>query len=59
MITRQHAFDVALGVHAVLLCEAQDQLLCRRKLVGGHEPPQGLWEDPAKRRGAGEGLPIG
>lgn len=32
--------------------------LCRLKLVGGHEPPQGLREDPAQRWGAGEGLCI-
>ena len=51
MLTGHHAFDVTLGTHAVLLREVQDQLLCRLELVGGHEPPQGLGEDPAERRG--------
>lgn len=58
VLTGHDAFDVTLGVHAVLLREVQDQLLCRLKLVGGHEPPQGLGEDPAERRGTSEGLCI-
>lgn len=48
ILTGHHTFDVTLGVHAVLLCEVQDQLLCRLKLLGSHQPPEGLGEYPSE-----------
>lgn len=48
VLTRHHAFDVTFRVHAVLLCEVKDQLLCRLKLLGSHQPPEGLGEYPSK-----------
>lgn len=47
-LTGHHAFDVSLGVHGVLLGEVQDQLLRRLKLLGSHQPPEGLGEYPSK-----------